>query len=252
MITRTADPLTRIRGELVAAAARANRRRRHRRVLALVAVPVVLLAGTAGAVTVAQFSTGVAAVDELLLGDGRSPSEMEPGPGGASEPLPLPAGRGGRDAAAVAFVNRAGQICSAKGEFRRWDGAPRGTDGGGDCREPAQLARELDAKTAICCGLMASPEHRIYDGLAAGEVVSLRFLAAGQDPIEATLTPPWKPDVPGAEPLRVFVAVNERNIDVGDDGVQMDEGNLLIEERYRVEATLRDGRTVEVRTPWSR
>ena len=236
----------------MAAAARTNRRRQRRRVLALVAVPVVLLAGTAGAVTVAQFSTGVAAVDELLLGDGRSPSVLTPGPGGASEPLPLPAGRGGRDAAVVAFVNRAGQVCSAKGEFRRWDGAARGTDGGGGCREPAQLAGELEAETAICCGLVASPEHRIYDGLAAGDVVSLRFLPAGQDPIEARLTPPWRPDVPGAEPLRLFVAVNERDIEVGDDGVQLDEGHLLTAERYRVEATLRDRRTVEVRTPWSR
>jgi hypothetical protein len=252
MTTRTADPLTRIRSELVAAAARTNRRRRRRRVLALVALPVVLLAGTAGAVTVAQFSTGVAAVDELLLGDGRSPSVLTPGPGGASEPLPLPAGPGGRDAAVVAFVNRAGQVCSAKGEFRRWDGAPRGTDGGGGCREPEQLARELDAETAICCGLVASPEHRIYDGLADGDVVSLRFIWAGQDPVDARLTPLWTPDVPGAEPLRLFVAVNERDIEVGDDGVQTDEVQPLTGERYRVEATLRGGRTVEVRTPWSR
>jgi hypothetical protein len=252
MTTSTVDPLTRIRSELVAAAARMNRRRSRRRVLALVALPVLLLAGTAGAVTVAQFSTGVPAVDELLLDDGRSPSVLTPGPGGASEPLPLPAGPGGRDAAAVAFVNQAGQVCSAKGEFRRWDGAPRGTDGGGGCRAPEQLARELDAKTAICCGLVASPEHRIYDGLADGDVVSLRFIPAGQDSIEARLTRPWTPDVPGAEPLRLFVAVNERDIDVGGDGVQIDEGHLLTGERYRVEATLRGGRTVEVRTPWSR
>jgi DNA-directed RNA polymerase specialized sigma24 family protein len=41
-------------------------------------------------------------------------------------------------------------------------------------------------------------------------------------------------------------------IEVGDDGVQTDEVQPLTGERYRVEATLRGGRTVEVRTPWSR
>jgi hypothetical protein len=64
-------------------------------------------------------------------------------------------------------------------------------------------------------------------GVAARDVVSLRFLAAGQDPIEARRTPPWRPDVPGAEPLRLLVAVNEHDIEAGDDGVQMDEGLAL-------------------------
>ncbi|MGH2763339.1 MAG: hypothetical protein ACRDL0_11335 [Thermoleophilaceae bacterium] len=45
------------------------------------------------------------------------------------------------------------------------------------------------------------------------------------------------------------MAVNEADIDVGGDGVQMDEARLLIAERYRVQATLADGRTVPVRVP---
>jgi hypothetical protein len=47
----------------------------------------------------------------------------------------------------------------------------------------------------------------------------------------------------------LFVVVDERDIDVGDDGVQLDEGKLIMGPRYRIEAELSDGRTVDIRTP---
>jgi hypothetical protein len=59
--------------------------------------------------------------------------------------------------------------------------------------------------------------------------------------------------VPGAEPLRLFIAINETDIDVGGDGVQMDEGHLLTAERVRrIEAELDDGSVVEIKSPWGR
>jgi hypothetical protein len=245
------DPFERIRRELVAAAARRrDRTRRRRRVALLVALPLLLVGGTAGAAAVGDFSTGVPAIDGLLAnedGTGSLGADVRPGPGGASEPLSLPSGPDARDAAAVAYLSRDGLVCKAQGDFRRWDDAPRGTYGG--CYAPADLARILARRTAICCGSEHGPERRIYDGFAAGEVVSLRFLMEDGATVEAKLTPPWTPDAPGAEPLRLFVAVDERDVDVGGDGVQMDETDLIMGPHYRVEAELRDGRTVDVRTP---
>jgi hypothetical protein len=245
------DPFERIRRDLVAAAARRrDRTRRRRRVALLAALPVLLLAGTAGAAAVGDFSTGVPAIDGLLANeDGSGPpgSDVRPGPGGASEPLSIPAGQGGRDAAVVAYLSRDGLVCTAKGDFRRWDGAPRGSYGG--CLPPAYLARMLSRRTAYCCGSEHGPERRIYDGLAAGDVVALRLLMDDGATVEAKLTPPWTPDAPGAEPLRLFVAVDERDIDVGGDGVQLDEGDLIMRFPDRAEADLKDGRTVEVRLP---
>jgi hypothetical protein len=245
MTTTGADPFERIRRDLVAAAARRrDRSRRRRRLALLAAIPVLLVGGTAGAAAVGDFSTGVPAIDELLATEGGA---RLPGPGGASEPLSIPAGQGGRDAAVVAYLSRDGLVCTAKGDFRRWDGAPRGSHGG--CLPPPYLARMLSRRTAYCCSSEHGPDRRIYDGLAAGDVVALRLLMDDGTTVEAKLTPPWTPDAPGAEPMRVFVAVDERDIDVGDDGVQEDEIELIHGPRYRIEADLRDGRTVEVRGP---
>jgi hypothetical protein len=247
------DPFERIRRDLVAAAARRrDRTRRRRRIALLAALPVLLVGGTAGAAAVGDFSTGVPAIDDLLAVEGGSNrpfgGDVRPGPGGASEPLSLPSGAGGRDAAAVAYLSRDGLVCKARGEFRRWDGAARGSYGGG-CHAPADLARRLSRRTAILGGSEHGPERRIYDGFAAGDVVALRLLMEDGATVEARLTPPWTPDAPGAEPLRLFVAVDERDIDVGDDGVQLNEGDLLMRFPDRGEAEMSDGRTVEVRVP---
>ena len=245
------DPFERIRRDLVAAAARRrDRTRRRRRLALLAAVPVLLVVGTAGAAAVGDFSTGVPAIDGLLAnedGSGRPGTDVRPGPGGASEPLRIPAGRDGRDAAVVAYLSRDGLVCTARGDFRRWDGAARGSYGG--CLPPPYLARMLSKRTAYCCASEHGPDRRIYDGLAAGNVVALRLLMDDGATVEAKLTPPWTPDAPGAEPLRVFVAVDERDIGVGGDGVQLDEGDLIMRFPARAEAELSDGRTVEVRVP---
>jgi hypothetical protein len=251
--TDVGDPFERIRrGRVAAAARRRDRTRRRRRVALLAVLPILLLAATAGAAAVGDFTTGVPAIDGLLANErgSRPGSDLRPGPGGASEPLRLPNSADGRGAAAVAYLSRDGLVCTARGDFRRRDDAPRGTSGGG-CYAPADLARILSRRTAICCGSEHGPTRRIYDGFAAGDVVAMRFLMEDGATVDARLTPPWTPDAPGAEPLRLFVAVDERDIDVGGDGVQMDEIELITGPRYRIEADLSDGRTVEVDTPGS-
>jgi hypothetical protein len=193
---------------------------------------------------VGDFSTGVPAIDRLL--------EIERGGGtvrDASEPLMLPNSADGKGAAVVAYLSSDGLVCKVQGDFRRRDDAPRGTSGGGECRAPRDLARILSARTAICCSSVHAPERRIYDGFAAGDVVALRFEFDDGATVRARLTPPWTPAAPGAEPLRLFAAVDERDIDVGGDGVQIDEIELISGERYRVKADLSDGRTVAVDVP---
>jgi hypothetical protein len=248
MSTTQADPLRRVRRELVMAAARANHRRRRRRILLLVVLPVLLLAASAGGAAVGGLGTGVPAVDRLLSTDGsHDGTDPSPASGDASEPLALPNAPDGKQAAVVAYVSRDGRICEVEADLRRRDDAPRGSDGG-PCFTTAELSRILSVRRALCCASSHAPERRIYHGLVAGDVIALRFRREDGTRFDARLTPAWTPDLPGAEPLRLFVAVDERDIDVGGDGVQPGEAAALMP-RYRVEAKLRDGRSVAIRAP---
>jgi hypothetical protein len=244
------DPLARIRNELVAAAARANRRRiRRRRVLALVVLPAVLIVASAGAAAVGDFPTGVGVIDRLLEteGQGNDGIDRQPGPLNTSEPIRLPNAPDGAGATAIAYLSRDGRVCQAEADVRRRDGAARGTSGG-PCFEPDTLARILTKKRATLVGSSHGADFRIYEGFAAGDVVAVRFHMEDGATVDAKLTPPWTPDAHGAEPLRLFVAIDERDIDVGEDGVQIGESELL-HPRYRVEAELRDGTTVPIQAP---
>jgi hypothetical protein len=77
------DALAALRAELVSAAGRGIARRRRRRRAATAPAAAVVLLALAGAAAVANLSTGVAAIDQLL--------DVEQGYGG---PGGLPAGRG--------------------------------------------------------------------------------------------------------------------------------------------------------------
>ena len=87
------DALGAVRAELVTAAGRriAKRRSTRRRAVVL-AVVALLLAATAATAALTHFSTGVPAVDELLDIDATEPHR--PGPGSASEALPVRIGDG--------------------------------------------------------------------------------------------------------------------------------------------------------------
>ena len=243
----TADnPLAAIRAQLVEAArGRIVRRRRRRRASALVAIVLLLVAAGAAASELTGFSTGVPAVDELLdIESGHVPGglELRPGAGGASDPLPAPELTGGKGGNALAYLSRAGLVCSASAE----DIGDRGVRGGfGGCYEPAQLARRLELRGVVLTGMSGGPDSRTYTGHAAGDVVAVRLLLPG-GPVDARLTGPWTPRAPGGKPQRFFVAVDARDVDVGGDGVQEDEIDLISPRPPRLELEYADGRVVEV------
>ena len=239
------DPLAAIGLQLVAAAGRRRQRHRRRRRTALVAALVVLvLAAGAGASELAGLGTGVPAIDQLLdIEHGSGARDIRPA-GSSSDPLPAPGLTGGPNGVALAYVSRAGTICSAAAE----DIGERGVRGGGGaCYEPADLERTLDRRGVVCCTLSAGPKARTYAGYAAADIVAIRLLVPGRPAAE--LTRPWTPKVPGARPQRYFVATDDRDIDVGDDGVQEDELALIPSEPPRLELEYADGRVVKWEPP---
>jgi hypothetical protein len=241
------DPLAAIRDQLVAAArGRIVRRRRRRRAALVVALLALLVAAGAAASELTGFSTGVPAVDRLLAvesGDGGRGLDLRPGTGGASDPLPAPGLTGGEGGMALAYLSRARRVCTAAAE----DIGDRGVRGSfGGCYEPADLTRRLERRGVVLTGMSGSPDDRTYSGHAAGDVVAVRLLLPG-GPVEAELTKPWTPRAPGGEPQRFFVGVDERDVDVGGDGVQDDEMALISPRPPRLELEYADGEVRKVK-----
>jgi hypothetical protein len=204
------DPLAALRAELVGAARRQlRRRRRRRRTLVATGAILGLLAATAGAGALTGFSTGVPVVDELLAVEGGS-LVGEPGPGGATEPLPVPT-YGGGTAQAVAYLSKDGTVCHVQAERHpSIEGSVRG--GGGGCWLAADLARRLDRRGIQWSGSSHGTDMRVFGGYADGDVVDIRVLgeAAGA---EVRMTKPWRPRIAGGEPLRLFVVIDRRYIE---------------------------------------
>jgi hypothetical protein len=236
------DALEALRAELVGAARRrVTRRRRRRRGLAVAAAAVGLLAAAAGAGALNELSTGVPVVDELL--EVEAPSLMDEPAGDATERLPVPTNDG--TAQSVAYLRHAGTICQVEAERHpRIEGSVRG--GGGGCLPAADMARLLDRHGVRWAGSSHGPERRIFHGFADGDVESIRVLgqAAGA---EVRMTKPWIPRIEGGEALRLFVVIDERDIDVGDDGVQ--PGELPVSRLPPVELTYAGGRTQRIEAP---
>jgi hypothetical protein len=247
------DALGALRGELVSAARRrAARRRARTRVLAAAAAAVMLLAIAAAAGALSNFSTGVPTVDKLLQIEsgvdappGEAGRDLRPGPGAASEPLKVPVMD--RTGHAVAYLSRDGRICHATAQRHpRIEGSVRGSFGG--CYEPADLARQLELRTILWGGSSLGPDHRVFSGYAAADVEEIRVV--GEDhPMRVGLSPPWTPAAPGAEPLRHFVVVDETDIDVGGDGVQMNEIDLISRRAPRLQVRLTGGDVREILPP---
>jgi hypothetical protein len=221
------DALAALRAELVAAAGRGiARRRRRRRAGTAVAAAAVLLALAAGAAAVSNLSTGVSAIDELL--------DVEHGYGRDGGSGGLPAGRGTEPVDVrigdgvyqfVAFLNRRGEVVTAYAEPHR--GGVRGGGSGGGPRA-ADLARTLGRRGAVLHGSAHGPEQRVWWGYADGSVESVRVSASAGEWI-VKMSPPWRPPATGARPLRLLVIIDGADIDVGDDGVQMDEMDRLMQ-----------------------
>ena len=189
-------------------------------------VLVGLLALTAGAGALTNFSTGVPAVDTLLeiesperarwvgtghpagtgsgrgaagrfpLGHGTSPRGDLSGPGRQGLPRHRRTGRRGARPAGA-------------GGWRTWHGPSTGARSSGTAWRPG-------------------PTTACFDGYADGGVTAIRVAGAG-DSITVKLSRPWTAQAAGAEPLRHFVVIDEADIDVGGDGVQMDEANRIVQ-----------------------
>jgi hypothetical protein len=235
------DALGALRKELVTAAGRRLARRRARkRALAAAAAALTLLAIAAGAGALSNFSTGVSAIDKLL--------DVEQGYGG---PGGLPAGRGTEPVDVrigdgvyqfVAYLNRRGEVVTAYAEPHR--GGVRGGGSGGGPRA-ADLARTLERRGAVLHGSAHGPEQRVWWGYADGAVESVRVGAPAGD-WSVKMSPPWRPPATGVRPLRLLVVIDEKNTDVGGDGVQMDEMDLLSVPPPRLEVRLTGGEVKQI------
>lgn len=235
------DPLGALRLELVGAARRQMaRRRKRRRNVSIGAALLALLAVAAGASALNEFSTGVPAVDDLLAVE--APSLMDEPAGDATEPLPVPTNDG--TAQSVAYLSRDGTICQVEAERHpRIEGSVRG--GGGGCLPAADMARLLDRNGVRWAGSSHGAERRIYHGFADGDVERIRVLDEAAD-AEVRITKPWTPSTEGGQALRLFVVIDERDIDVGGDGVQEDEIGLISTPIPTLEVTYADGRTEKI------
>jgi hypothetical protein len=187
------------------------------------AIVVVLLAATAGAAELTGFTTGVPAVDELLDREAPSPTpagppriDLRPGPGPASESLPVP--EGDHTVATVAYLSRDRNICTASADRHR--GGVRGGYGG--CSgEVEYVSRRVERRGGMWAGSALGLERRTNEFLVDGDVDSIRPLDEGD--WEVLMTPPWTPQAEGARPLRLVVVIDEADLGNPADGMQMGE-----------------------------
>lgn len=237
------DALGALRAELVGAGRRAvTRRRRRRRAATLLAAALALLALAAGAAAVANFSTGVPAVDELLNREAPSapPGEVprldvRPGPGPASDPLPVSLGG---DHQAVAYLSRDGHICTATADHHR--GGVRGSYGG--CLPVDMVNRQVERRGGIWDGSAIGVDSRTNFFLVDGEVESVRPLGDGDWTVR--MTPPWTAEAPDARPLRLVVVIDDADIGNPDDDLQPNELPPRAYDEPTLELKYGDGRTL--------
>jgi hypothetical protein len=235
------DALAALRAELTMAAGRRIRRRRtRRRTVVVAAIVAVLVVATAATAALIKSTTGVPAVDKLLEID--VPPRLRPGPGRASKPLEVP--EGDHMTNVVAYRARDGSICITSADFKR-GGSVRGSFGG--CPSLEDVYRQIARRGASWHGSAFGPDQRTYQLLVAGEVK--KIVPRGPGEWRVLTTPLWTPGPPGTRPLRLAVAIDDEDIDVGDDGLQPDEFGLLERHLPRLELVYPGGRKRVARFP---
>jgi hypothetical protein len=244
------DALAGLREELMRAAGRSARQRRSvRRSAIAVAIVVGLLAATAGAAELTGFTTGVPAVDELL--DREAPTQdpsgvprldIRPGPGPASEPLTVP--EGDHTVAAVAYLTRDGNICTASADPHR--GGVRGGYGG--CSGTVEYVnRRVERRGGMWAGSALGLDQRTNEFLLDGDVESVRVLGEGD--WRVLMTPAWTPPAPDARPLRFAVVIDDADLGNAGDGMQMGELPPEAHAQPTLELTYEDGSTRVLESP---
>jgi hypothetical protein len=236
------DALAALRAELTMAAGRHSRKRRtRRRAVVIVAVIALLLAATAATAALIKSGTGVPAVDRLLEID--VPPSRRPATGSASKPLKIP--EGDHRTNVVAYLARDGSVCVSSADFGGRGGSVRGGFGG--CPPLQDVNRRVGRRGAVWFGSAHGPDQRTYQLIVSGGVKEIRPLGPGD--WRVLMTPSWTPRASGARPLRLAVAIDDEDVDVGGDGLQPDEFRLLERHLPRLELVYRDGRTRVAKFP---
>jgi hypothetical protein len=226
------DALAALRGELTMAAGRRIRRRRsRRRTIAIAALIALLLAATAATAGLTNFSTGVPAVDELLDVEGH------PGGGPISASWRLIVPEGDHRTNVVAYLTNRGAVCITTADFHR--GGARGSFGG--CPSLRDVNRRVERHAGMWFSGAIGVDERTWNLLVDGSVRSIRTTARGD--WSFAMTPPWTPRAGEGRPLRLVVAIDRSNLDVGDDGAQMDEFPRLAYRQPNLRLIDRNGRT---------
>jgi hypothetical protein len=216
------DALAALRAELTMAAGRRLRRRRaRRRAVVIVAVIGLLVAATAATAALISSGTGVPAVDKLLQ------VERRPGVRSASEPLKVP--DGDHRTNLVAYLSRSDSVCVVTADFVR-----KGVRGGfGGCPPLADVERAARRRGGMWFGSAIGADRRVNHFLVDGRASAVRPLGRGD--WRVLMTPPWTPRARQSRPLRLVTVIDERDLDVGNDGVQVGE----IPDSAYVQPTLR-------------
>lgn len=198
------DALAALRAELTMAAGRRIRRRHaRRRTVVIVALIALVLAATAATAALVKNTTGVPAIDQLL--DIEVPGTHKPaGPGDATRPLAVRMGDGIYQM--VAYLARDGGVCIATAQRHR--GAVRGGFGG--CPPLEYVNRKVERRGAAWFGSSNGVDERTYQLIVDGDVESIRSLEKGDWRFK--MTPPWRPHARAARPLRLVVAIDDKDL----------------------------------------
>lgn len=223
---------------------------RRRRTASLVTAALVTLALLgAGATALIAGSTGVPAIDRLL---GVEQSQLDsidaprpdvaPRAGDASDPLVVPWGEdGSREAVGVAYVGRGDDICLSLAA-QLPDGGQR-LVGGGGCTPADSVWERLDTGDAFVASTAFGAPTSIT-GLASEDVESIG-VAGPNGPLTVELGRSWVPDLDGAMPVRMFVAVARPGSEPADP-TPAEAAAISDPRNYRLVARLRDGRSIEI------
>lgn len=245
------DPLGAIRKELLGAAWRQKARRdRHRRLATVTASFVLLLASVAGGASALGVDLPLIgdvldrhAARELDRGGGGganarvpgNPSDVEPGPGNATERLEVPWTEG-KVAVGAAYLNTSQQVCFALA-------TPRAENISASGCAPKDVVREqVDDGVAYVQGVSLH-DMGVVTGYVASEAAAVR-VRGPYGPLRVIMSEPWTAGSGDGKPIRAFFAV----FDLG--GLDTDPRafrRVVSRSSYSIDVTLHDGRTISVR-----
>lgn len=231
-------------------------RRRRTASLATAAVLAFAVVG-AGATALVTGSTGVPAIDRLLgynaadrdRTGGGGPSSRPPGEtvtprqGTPNMVLRAPFEVGGvaHEAVASSYRSANGALCLVTTTAES-DPEPRGS---GSCLSLPALKRQLADRNVVNASLNVG-QTLVLGGYTSAEVEGLEIDGPGGK-LTVRLSGRWRPDGPGTEELRSFLAVAPQGLDGGS--LDADAADKVIDPSgYRVRARLSDGTVVDVPT----